>query len=131
MLQNDFWLPEVSCCHGSDDWVGNPGIKPEKHHQLDATYRFGFSRGAITSTIYIDEISDYILRYHSSAGALLYRNVEARIYGVELALSYQYQAFKPSVSVNWTRGINKTPSSSEDKKPSENTCIINHSSPGL
>ena len=110
-----FLASRGSCCHGSDDWVGNPGIKPEKHHQIDATHHFGFSRGAVTSTLYLDEVSDYILRYQSSSGALLYRNVDAQIYGAELALSYQYQAFKPSVSVNWTRGVNKMPSSSGDE----------------
>ena len=110
-----FLASRGSCCHGSDDWVGNPSIKPEKHHQLDATYRVGFGKGSVSSTVYLDEISDYILRYKSSSGALLYRNVDARIYGAELALSYQYQNLKPSVSVNWTRGINKTPSSIGDE----------------
>ena len=110
-----FMASRGSCCHGSDDWVGNPLIKPEKHHQIDAAYRFGFGRGNVSSTIYLDEISDYILRHQSSTGALLYRNVDARIYGAELALKYQYLDFKPSISVNWTRGVNKTPSSAGDE----------------
>lgn len=104
-----------SCCHGSDDWVGNPGLKPEKHHQIDASWHFRFSRGDFRSTFYLDEVSDYILRYQSASGALLYQNTNARIYGAELSLSYVYQSFKPSVSVNWTRGVNKTASSSDDE----------------
>lgn len=96
-----------SCCHGSDDWVGNPSIKPEKHHQLDASYEYRLQDMSITATAYLDEVSDYILRSRTESGALLYKNVDARLYGVELEAQYQHGFWQPSATVSWTRGINK------------------------
>ena len=96
-----------SCCHGSDDWVGNPDIKPEKHHQLDASYQHQLHNLSFTATAYIDEVSDYILRSSSESGAVLYQNVDARLYGLELETRYHSGFWKPVLSVAWTRGINK------------------------
>ena len=103
-----------SCCHGSDDWVGNPRIKPEKHHQLDVGYHYHRSDLRTSSVIYIDEVSDYILRYQSNDGPYLYRNTEARLYGVEFEVEAIYGSWKPAFSINWTRGINKSANSAVD-----------------
>lgn len=73
---------------GADRWVGNPNIKPEKHKQLD----LGISqqRGKVrwTGTIFADQVDDFILRDKlttgASAGAQIYRNVDAELVGAEL-----------------------------------------------
>lgn len=72
-------------------WIGNPGIRPERHHQIDlaltrtaATWRTGLE-------IFYDRVGDYILRdrAHGQSGILLsdnasiYRNVEAELAGGE------------------------------------------------
>ena len=72
-------------------WVGNPEIKPEKHHQLDLSVsqtQAGFSWNTV---FFIDKVSDYILLddARGQTGVLLnddariYRNVDATLYGVE------------------------------------------------
>nr|VFJ65210.1 MAG: iron complex outermembrane recepter protein [Candidatus Kentron sp. FW] len=73
-------------------WVGNPGLAPEKHYQID----IGFARRSrwyeISASFFHDEVSDYILRdtARGQSGILLsdnadiYRNVDARLNGVEL-----------------------------------------------
>ncbi|MGB1271610.1 MAG: TonB-dependent receptor domain-containing protein, partial [Endozoicomonas sp.] len=104
-----------SCCHGSDDWVGNPLIKPEQHYQLDAGYHFQKGRAQLSTVVYLDEVSDYIIRYYSASGALLYRNTGARIYGADLEVEYPLGRFKPSGSLSWTRGVNRDPSGPHDE----------------
>ena len=104
-----------SCCHGSDDWVGNPRIKPEIHHQFDAGYYFSERNYSLSTVVYIDEVSDFILRHPHHHGAYLYRNTEARLYGLDLETGYQLGALKPSIALSWTRGINKDPVNDHDK----------------
>ncbi|WP_153301436.1 TonB-dependent copper receptor [Endozoicomonas arenosclerae] len=96
-----------SCCHGSDDWVGNPDIKPEKHQQLDAGYRYHTGAAEWSAIVYVDEVQDYILRTQSESGAYTYKNIEARLYGVETDVRYTLGRFKPSAGVAWTRGENR------------------------
>lgn len=110
-----YFASRGSCCHGSDDWVGNPDIKPEEHYQLDLGYHLQKSQWHLVTTAYIDEISNYILRYKSESGALLYRNTDARIYGIEVEANYRIGHFKPALSLNWTRGINRKPMSVQDE----------------
>ncbi|WP_152558654.1 TonB-dependent copper receptor [Endozoicomonas numazuensis] len=93
-----------SCCHGSDDWVGNPDIKPEKHQQLDAGYRYDTGAGEWSAIVYVDEVQDYILRTQSDSGAYIYKNIEARLFGVEVDFRYAYGRFKSSAGMAWTRG---------------------------
>ncbi|QTR53852.1 TonB-dependent copper receptor [Thiothrix unzii] len=76
-------------------WVGNPNIKPEKHHQLD----LGISqqRGKVrwTGSLFADKVDDFILRDKAAGqagiktadGATIYRNVDADITGIELGAS--------------------------------------------
>ena len=96
-----------SCCHGSDDWVGNPDIKPEKHRQLDAGYKFDQGAAQWSAVIYVDEVEDYILRNQTDSGAYIYKNTKARLYGVEADLKYAFGRIKPSAGVAWTRGENR------------------------
>ena len=104
-----------SCCHGSDDWVGNPQIKPEKHHQIDVGYHYSRYGVHASSVVYWDEVSDYILRHQSNEGPYLYKNTDARIYGVEFEAHVESDAWKPSLSLNWTRGVNKSATGQTDE----------------
>ncbi|MGI9277519.1 MAG: TonB-dependent receptor domain-containing protein [Endozoicomonas sp.] len=97
-----------SCCHGSDDQVGNPRIKPERHHQLDAGYRVKSQQHELGFNVYLDEVSDYIVRSQGDSGAYIYKNVDARLYGVEFETAFRFGYFKPAMTVAWTYGANRT-----------------------
>lgn len=97
-----------SCCHGSDDWVGNPAIKPEQHYQLDAAYLSRVGKGEWSALVYLDEVEDYIHKNQSESGAFVYNNIKARLYGFEVDGRYAFGRFKPSASIAWTRGDNRT-----------------------
>ncbi len=73
-------------------WVGNPAIKPEKHHQLDIGLGKKTKQMDISAVAYIDKVNDYILRDTARAqagilqadGADIYRNVDVTLKGLEL-----------------------------------------------
>lgn len=73
-------------------WIGNPNIKPEKHHQFDIGLNRNTNKLALSGVMFFDKVSDYILRDTArgqdgilqSDGADIYRNVDAELYGIEL-----------------------------------------------
>ncbi|MDM8546937.1 TonB-dependent copper receptor [Candidatus Venteria ishoeyi] len=81
-------------------WVGNPGLNPEVHHQLELGLNWDSGRWHVATSVYMDDSQDFILRdrAHGQDGILLadnatiYRNIDARFYGFEL-----------NTSVNWSR----------------------------
>ena len=78
-----------------DRWVGNPDIKPEKHHQIDIGIAKNTDDLKLSGTLFYDKVSDYILRdsARGQAGVLrndnadIYRNVDAKLSGIELEAS--------------------------------------------
>lgn len=76
-------------------WIGNPDIKPEKHHQIDIGLTKRTNKYSASATVFYDKVDDYILRDAASlqTGILqndqadIYRNVEAELYGIEAEAS--------------------------------------------
>lgn len=106
-------------------WVGNPRLKPEKHHQLDA----GISqqRGKLTWTgvVFADQVDDYILRDRvrtgPQTGAQTYRNIEAELYGAELGAEAKLSdRLRLSGDLAHVRSTNTT-----DKRPIAQTSPLN------
>ncbi|RLJ17296.1 hypothetical protein DJ030_14690 [bacterium endosymbiont of Escarpia laminata] len=73
------------------DWVGNPELDPEQHHQIEAGFEVDGDAWSSGFTAYYNDVSDYILRDLARGqdgillanGATIYRNIEARFYGLE------------------------------------------------
>lgn len=73
-------------------WIGNPGLEPEAHQQVELGTGWRGARWDTTASVYYDRVSDYILRdrAHGQEGILetdnanIYRNVDAELYGAEL-----------------------------------------------
>lgn len=73
-------------------WVGNPNLDPEKHLQLDLGLAGKTKARSWSGSVFFDDVTDYILRdtARGQDGIVLtdnseiYRNVDARLYGVEL-----------------------------------------------
>lgn len=89
------------------DWIGNPQLSPELHHQLEAVLAKSAKELNWSLTGWYNRVDDYILRYNNGA-ADLYKNVEAELYGIEaevsLALSNNLSL---SSSLAWIKGKNK------------------------
>jgi iron complex outermembrane receptor protein len=81
-------------------WVGNPRLDPERHHQLELGLNAAPGAWTVRTSLYLDEVSDYILRdtargqdgIAQSDLATIYRNIDARFYGGELELARNWGA---------------------------------------
>ncbi len=72
------------------NWVGNPDIDPEKHHQQDLGVQIDQGAWHLDANAYAGWVDDYILRdQFSVAGVTTYRNVDARLAGIEIAAGWQ------------------------------------------
>jgi len=78
-------------------WVGNPQLEPAKHRQLDLGLASRDENSSWSVTAFLDDVNDFILRdrAHGQEGILrddnatIYRNVEARLLGLEVEGSYR------------------------------------------
>ncbi len=110
-------------------WIGNPNIKPEKHHQFDVGLSKNTDKLALSGVMFYDKVSDYILRDTArgqdgillSDGAEIYRNIDAELYGIELDAKYKFSK-KLSVtgSLAYVRATNTT-----DDRPIAQTPPLN------
>ncbi|MFP4463062.1 MAG: TonB-dependent receptor domain-containing protein [Guyparkeria sp.] len=71
--------------------VGNPDLDPEIHHQLDAGLTWQTDERFAQATVFVDQVSDFILQDRGGINGLpddstSYRNVDARLYGAEIDL---------------------------------------------
>jgi len=73
---------------GGSFWVGNPDLDAEIHQQIDLTLIQNKDSSNWSISIFYDHIDDYIERYRSGS-ANLYRNIQAKLYGIELDASYE------------------------------------------
>jgi len=90
-----------------DDWIGNPQIEPEKHHQLEVVFASSTENLHWSLTGWYNRVDDYILRYNNGA-ADLYKNVDAALYGIEAEANYQFNDnLSLATSLSWLRGKNK------------------------
>jgi iron complex outermembrane receptor protein len=88
-------------------WVGNPDIDPEKHHQLDFGLEKTRDNWSLNASVYADRVDDFILRdAFSVAGVTTYRNVQARLAGVELSGAWERNGFAVSGDATYTHGEN-------------------------
>ncbi|MDF2141899.1 TonB-dependent receptor [Paenirhodobacter sp. CAU 1674] len=91
------------------NWIGNPDIAPEKHHQIDVGLEAEGKAWAFTATAFADRVNDYILRdQFTIPGVTTYRNVSATLAGVELGGSLQSGNWTLAGDVTYTYGQNRT-----------------------
>ncbi len=67
-----------------NDWVGNPELDPEVHHQLDLGFERRLDMAGFEVVAFADRVDDYIFRSANADGVSTYRNIDATLYGLEL-----------------------------------------------
>lgn len=88
------------------DWIGNPQIRPEKHHQIEAILASHGDAWQWSLTGWYNRVDDYILRVDTGS-VDIYRNVEAELFGVEAEYRYQLSPYLSlGSSLAWMRGKN-------------------------
>ncbi|WFM72261.1 TonB-dependent receptor [Halomonas sp. CKK8] len=89
-----------------EDWVGNPGLDPEVHHQLDVGLERRLARGGVEVAAFADRVDDYIFR-DTRDGVSVYRNIDATLYGVELSGDLRWaHHWETRGQLSWVRGDN-------------------------
>ena len=95
---------------GNSQWIGNPDLEPETHHQLDIGWQYATPRQDYQLTLFSDRVSDYIYREQVVIGPLVrdqYQNVSARLYGAEAEYGVRYgNGHETRVQLAWQRGDN-------------------------
>jgi iron complex outermembrane receptor protein len=98
-------------------WVGNPGLDVAAHHQVDLGFAAAAARHSWTATTFLDRVTDFVLRDRARGqpGILLadrasiYRNVDARLVGLELDGSWAVSGrLTLSGNAAWVRADNRT-----------------------
>jgi iron complex outermembrane receptor protein len=101
----------------SGRWIGNPTLRTEAHHQFDAGYAWRGERREASLTVFVDDVRDYILRDRArrqdgirlADGATVYRNVDARLTGVELAYAQPLgEHARIDAQLGYVRGENRS-----------------------
>ncbi len=88
------------------DWVGNPDLDPEVHHQLDLGLERRLAHGGLEMAAFADRVDDYIFR-DTVDGVSVYRNIDATLYGVELSGDLRWaHHWETRGQLSWVRGDN-------------------------
>lgn len=109
------------------DWIGNPQISPEKHHQMELVLAKQDKQLNWSLTGWYNRVDDYILR-KKTAGITRYSNVEAELYGIEAEASYLLTPqLQLSAALAWLEGNNKTDNTDLSRiSPLELTTALNY-----
>jgi len=80
------------------DWIGNPNLEPTRNTEADLGFQYRDRRFMVRPTIYYSDLADYITVHNQprvnavpgviNAAARSFENVQAKIYGGELAYSF-------------------------------------------
>lgn len=98
-------------------WVGNPQLALAKHNQLDIGVASRGERSTWSVTGFLDQVDDFILRdrAHGQEGILrsdnatIYRNVEARLVGLEAEGSFHMgDRLQLAGVASWVRGDDRS-----------------------
>lgn len=94
----------------TSDWIGNPELEPEKHHQLEIALHNKQADISWSATGWYNRVDDYILRQTIVAGVKgrdIYRNISAELYGAELEIKHKFNDhWTLGSTLVWTVGNN-------------------------
>jgi iron complex outermembrane receptor protein len=97
------------------DWVGNPALDAETHHQLDIGVIHQQGDVRWEASAYADRVNDYIYRDSTVVAGMnmgnpvsIYRHIDATLYGVELSGEWRWaQTWETRGQLSWVRGDNR------------------------
>ena len=111
-------------------WVGNPDIKPEQHHQIDLGIGQANQRVNWNGVLFYDDVTDYILRDTARGqsgvllanGADIYRNVDAVLWGTEVDATW---ALTKSLDLSGALAYVKATNTTDSDRPIAQTPPLN------
>jgi iron complex outermembrane receptor protein len=91
----------------SKRWVGNPGLDAEVHHKLELALPGRRDGWHWRPAVWVDQVDDFVLRTRNAAGVSVYRNIDARLMGVEGQLGWSNGTWSTNSSLASVRGENR------------------------
>lgn len=98
----------------SDSWIGNPELDTEKHHKLELALNGSKNQWSWKPVVWVDQVDDFVLRYKEtqaqcgkSKGCTRYKNIDARLLGVEVSVGWTDGTWTSSSTLASVRGENR------------------------
>ncbi|WP_228743374.1 TonB-dependent receptor domain-containing protein [Marinobacter sp. F4218] len=88
-------------------WVGNPALDTEKHHKLEVALPGQGSGWRWRPAVWMDQVDDYVLRTRNGDQVSIYRNIDARLLGVEAELGWSNGTWRSNSALAAVRGENR------------------------
>ncbi|NDV61914.1 TonB-dependent receptor [Puniceicoccales bacterium CK1056] len=94
---------------GKPDWVGNPDLKPVQNTEIQVGGRFQVNGFSTSVSVFHSWLGDYIYLgsiQTTNTKATTYENIDARLYGTSLDLSYQLaDRWNFRSAIAWQEGV--------------------------
>lgn len=91
----------------SKRWVGNPALDPEIHHKLELALPGRRNGWHWRPAVWVDQVDDFVLRTRNGDQVSVYRNIDARLMGVEAQLGWSNGTWRSNSSLASVRGENR------------------------
>jgi iron complex outermembrane receptor protein len=91
----------------SKRWVGNPALDTEKHHKLELALPGRSNGWHWRPAVWVDQVDDFVLRTRNENQVSVYRNIDARLLGVEGQLGWSNGTWSTNSSLASVRGENR------------------------
>nr|WP_178975772.1 TonB-dependent receptor [Marinobacter adhaerens] len=91
----------------NDSWIGNPGLETEKHHKLELALSGSRDQWSWKPTVWVDQVDDFVLRYKETPTDTRYKNIDARLLGVEAKIGWTDGTWNSSSALATVRGENR------------------------
>ncbi len=88
-------------------WVGNPALDTEKHHKLELALPGRSNGWHWRPAVWVDQVDDFVLRTRNQDQVSVYRNIDARLLGVEAQLGWSNGSWSTNSSLASVRGENR------------------------
>ncbi|AOY90293.1 TonB-dependent receptor [Marinobacter salinus] len=88
-------------------WVGNPALETEKHNKLELALPGRSDGWHWRPAVWIDQVDDFVLRTRNADQVSVYRNIDARLLGLEGELGWSNGTWSTASKLAAVRGENR------------------------
>ncbi|MGM0768046.1 MAG: TonB-dependent receptor domain-containing protein [Pseudomonadota bacterium] len=88
-------------------WVGNPDLETETHHKLELALPGRSNGWHWRPAVWVDQVDDFVLRTRNEDQVSVYRNIDARLLGVEGQVGWSNGTWTADSRLASVRGENR------------------------
>lgn len=88
-------------------WVGNPALAPEVHNKLELAFPGRRDGWQWRPAVWVDQVDNFVLRTRNADQTSVYRNISARLMGLDAELGWSSGTWRTNTSLSLVRGDNR------------------------